>query len=177
MLLPVSSFLRSLSSLLGTFPLFRQPTDVWVPSTPPLLALSTNSSSDWLLSCWIDTCSCWRSASPTGWGPVYCSRQVPWALSYCPKDISTILLNSTLDATLQHNCNMSYWPSGHIFALLRDISSTKTPLFQALEAYFSPRTLPTLPITSPTALFTWWNTQNPPAQILLCLPPLALADR
>ena len=61
-----------------------------------------------------------------------------------PKDLPTILLNSSLEATLLYYRGKGYWPSHHVRALLHQISQTKPRLLAALNSSLGPRTLSSL---------------------------------
>ena len=61
-----------------------------------------------------------------------------------PKDLPTILLNSSLEATLLYYRGKGYWPSPPVRALLHQISQTKPRLLAALNSALGPRTLPSL---------------------------------
>ena len=61
-----------------------------------------------------------------------------------PKDLPTILLNSSLEATLLYYRGKGYWPSHPVRALLHQISHTKPRLLAALNSSLGPRTLSSL---------------------------------
>ena len=68
-----------------------------------------------------------------------------------PKDLPTILLNSSLEATLLHYRGKGYWPSPPIREILHQISQTKPRLLAALNSSLGPRTLSS--ITSANLFF------------------------
>ena len=68
-----------------------------------------------------------------------------------PKDLPTILLNSSLEATLLHYRGKGYWPSQPIREILHQISQTKPRLLAALNSSLGPRTLSS--ITSANLFF------------------------
>ena len=61
-----------------------------------------------------------------------------------PKDLPTILLNSTLGDTITHFNSVGYYPSSQILAALRAIYHAKTRVLAAIENRFGKRTLSTL---------------------------------
>ena len=61
-----------------------------------------------------------------------------------PKDLPTILLNSSLESTLLYYRGKGYWPSHQVRALLHQISQTKPRLLSALNQSLGPRTLSSL---------------------------------
>ena len=61
-----------------------------------------------------------------------------------PKDLPTILLNSSLESTLSHYRGKGYWPTPPVLALLHQIARLKPRLLQALDQHLGPRTLPSL---------------------------------
>ena len=61
-----------------------------------------------------------------------------------PKDLPTILLNSSLESTLLYYRGKGYWPSHQVRALLLQISQTKPRLLAALNQSLGPRTLSSL---------------------------------
>ena len=61
-----------------------------------------------------------------------------------PKDLPTILLNSTLGDTITHFNSLGYYPSSQILAALRAIYHAKTRVLAAIENRFGKRTLSTL---------------------------------
>ena len=61
-----------------------------------------------------------------------------------PKDLPTILLNSSLEATLLYYRGKGYWPSQPVRTLLHQISQTKPRLLAALNSSLGPRTLSSL---------------------------------
>ena len=65
-----------------------------------------------------------------------------------PKDLPTILLNSSLEATLLYYRGKGYWPSPQVRALLLQISQTKPRLIAALNHSLGPRTLSSLTSTN-----------------------------
>ena len=65
-------------------------------------------------------------------------------LASAPKALPTILLNSTLEATLDHFRLLGYWPSPSVLAALRAIAHAKPLLWNALDAHFGPRDIPAL---------------------------------
>ena len=76
-----------------------------------------------------------------------------------PKDLPTILLNSSLESTLLYYRGKGYWPSHQVRALLLQISQTKPRLLAALNQSLGPRTLSSL-----TSANLFFHT-NPLAQI------------
>ena len=68
-----------------------------------------------------------------------------------PKDLPTILLNSSLEATLLYYRGRGYWPSRPTRAILHQIFQTKPRLIEALNSSFGPRTLSS--ITSANLFF------------------------
>ena len=61
-----------------------------------------------------------------------------------PKDLPTILLNSSLEFTLFYYRGKGYWPSHQVRALLHQISQTKPRLLAAFNQSLGPRTLSSL---------------------------------
>ena len=61
-----------------------------------------------------------------------------------PKDLPTILLNSTLGDTVTHFNSLGYYPSFQILAALRAIYNAKPRVLDAIEHRFGKRTLNTL---------------------------------
>ena len=61
-----------------------------------------------------------------------------------PKDLPTILLNSSLESILLYYRGKGYWPSHQVRALLLQISQTKPRLLAALNQSLGPRTLSSL---------------------------------
>ena len=61
-----------------------------------------------------------------------------------PKDLPTILLNSTLGDTITHFNSLGYYPSFQILAALRAIYHAKTRVLASIENRFGKRTLSTL---------------------------------
>ena len=68
-----------------------------------------------------------------------------------PKDLPTILLNSSLEATFLYYRGKGYWPSQPIRGILHQISQTKPRLLAALNSSLGPRTLSS--ITSANLFF------------------------
>ena len=61
-----------------------------------------------------------------------------------PKDLPTILLNSTLGDTITHFNSLGYYPSFQILAALRAIYNAKPRVLDVIEHRFGKRTLSTL---------------------------------
>ena len=61
-----------------------------------------------------------------------------------PKDLPTILLNSTLGDTITHFNSLGYYPSFQILAALRAIYHAKPHVLASIEHRFGKRTLSTL---------------------------------
>ena len=61
-----------------------------------------------------------------------------------PKDLPTILLNSTLGDTITHFNSLGYYPSNQVLATLRTIYNAKPSVLDAIEHRFGKRTLSTL---------------------------------
>ena len=61
-----------------------------------------------------------------------------------PKDLPTILLNSTLGDSITHFHSLGYYPSSQILAALRAIYHAKPRVLDAIENRFGKRTLSTL---------------------------------
>ena len=69
-----------------------------------------------------------------------------------PKDLPTILLNSTLGDTITHFNSLGYYPSNQVLATLRTIYNAKPSVLDAIEHRFGKRTLSTL-TSAKTVLF------------------------
>ena len=61
-----------------------------------------------------------------------------------PKDLPTILLNSTLGDTVTHFNSLGYYPSNQVLVTLRAIYNAKPSVLDAIEHRFGKRTLSTL---------------------------------
>ena len=65
-----------------------------------------------------------------------------------PKDLPTILLNSTLGDTIAHYNALGYYPSPSVLEALRSIQRAKPLVLDAIEQQFGKRTLDSLTLTN-----------------------------